>query len=102
MVEGGNINRPPFFDGTNYAYWKERLKAFLISIDERVWQSIEIGWVNPTEILGDVPTIKPRSKWSKEEIENSSYNGKGVNALFNSLSQTEFSRVSACETAKEI
>lgn len=31
-----------------------------------------------------------------------SYNGKGINALFNTLFPTEFTRVSACERAKEI
>jgi len=49
MAEGGNINRPPLFDGTNYAYWKVRMRAFLIAIDERVWQSIEFGWKHPIE-----------------------------------------------------
>ena len=62
MVEGGNINRPQFFDGTNYVYWKVRMRVFLISIDEWVWQSIEFGWINTTEIIVDVPTVKPRSK----------------------------------------
>ena len=35
---------PPLFDGTNYAYWKVRIRAFLYSLDEEVWQAIEIGW----------------------------------------------------------
>ena len=34
---------PPLFDGTNYAYWKVRMGAFLQSLDEKVWQAVEIG-----------------------------------------------------------
>ena len=102
MAEGGNINRPPYFDGTNYAYWKVRMRAFLISVDEKVWQSVEFGWTHPTEVVDTITVPKPRNKWTKDENERSSHNWKGINALFNSLNQTEFSRVSACETAKEI
>ena len=29
------------FDGNNYAFWKVRMKAFLKSIGERMWNSIE-------------------------------------------------------------
>ena len=33
----------PLFDGTNYAYWKVRMRAFLQPLDEKVWQAVEIG-----------------------------------------------------------
>nr|CAD1827565.1 unnamed protein product [Ananas comosus var. bracteatus] len=92
MAEGGNINRPPLFDGTNYAYLKVHMRAFLIAIDERVWQAIEFGWKHPTEVVENVTVPKPRNKLTKEENELSSFNGKGINALFNALNQTEFSR----------
>ncbi len=73
----------------------------MISIDERVWQSIEFGWTYPTYIIvNDVRTVKPKSKLTKEENDTSSYNGKGINALSNALSQTELSLVSACGTVK--
>ena len=45
---------PPHFVGNNYAYWKVRMKAFLKSIDERVWNSIEYGWEKSTT---------PASEW---------------------------------------
>ena len=38
----------PHFDGNNYAYWKIRMKAFLKSINERVWNSVKYGWEKPT------------------------------------------------------
>ena len=29
IVEGHSINRPPFFDGTGYSYWKNRMEVFI-------------------------------------------------------------------------
>ena len=43
MEHGHSLVIPPHFDGNNYAYWKVRMKAFLKSIDERVWNSVEYG-----------------------------------------------------------
>ena len=31
---------PAYFDGSNYAYWKVRMRAFLCSIDESVWDAV--------------------------------------------------------------
>ena len=41
MDKGQSLIIPPLFDGTNYAYWKVRLRAFLQSLDEKVWQVVE-------------------------------------------------------------
>ena len=46
MEHGHSLIIPPHFDGNNYAYWKVRMKAFLKSIDEGVWNSVEYGWEN--------------------------------------------------------
>jgi hypothetical protein len=35
------------FDGTNYGYWKDRIRFFLKSID--CWSIVEIGWTKPTD-----------------------------------------------------
>lgn len=78
------------------------MRAFLTAINERAWQSVEYEWKHPTETNINVVTPKPQNKWTKEEIDSSSYNGKGINALFNILSQTEFSHVFTCEITKEI
>jgi len=40
-----NLNSVPPFDGTNYGYWKARMRFFLKSID--VWKIVEIGWIKP-------------------------------------------------------
>ena len=43
MDRGQSLIIPPLFDGINYAYWKVRMRAFLQSLDDKVWQAVEIG-----------------------------------------------------------
>ena len=56
MEYGDSLVIPSHFDGNNYAYQKIRMKAFLNSIDERVWLSIENGWERPTIAIGEWTT----------------------------------------------
>ena len=72
---------PPYFDGNNYAYWKVRMKAFLKSIEERVWNSVENRWEKPTT---------PVSKWQTSQNEATAFNSKAMNAIFNAVSMEEF------------
>ena len=49
MDKGQSLIIPHLFDGTNYAYGKVRMRAFLQSLDEKVWQAVEIDWTKPIE-----------------------------------------------------
>ena len=71
---------PPHFDGNNYAYWKVRMKAFLKSIDERVWNSVEYGWEKPTTSV---------SEWQTSKKEAAAFDSKAINAIFNAISMEE-------------
>ena len=54
----------PHFDGNNYAYWKVKMKAFLKSIDKRVWLSIENCWKKDQPLLmvkGQLPKKKQQA-----------------------------------------
>ena len=53
MDRGQSLIISPLFDGTNYAYWKVGIRAFLQSLDEKVWQAVEIAWTKPTEASAD-------------------------------------------------
>ena len=66
------------------------MKAFLKSIDERVWNSIEYGWEKPTT---------PISKWQTSQKEAALSNSKVMNAIFNVVSMEEFKRISNVEVA---
>ena len=53
MDRGQSLIIPHLFDGTNYAYWKVRIRAFLQSFDEKVWQAVAIGQTKPKEAPAD-------------------------------------------------
>ena len=92
MDRGQSLIIPPLFDGTNYVYWKVRIIAFLQSLDEKVWQVVEIGWTKPTEALAD---------WDDAKIKVKNFNSKALNALFSAVTNEEFKKISSTETAKK-
>ena len=80
----------PHFDENNYAYWKFGMKAFLKSLDERVWLSIENGWERPTT---------PVSEWNTTQKDVARFNSDSMNDIFNIVSIKEFKRISTVEVA---
>ena len=76
---------PPHFGGNYYAYWKVGMKAFLKSINKRVWNSIEYGWEKPTT---------PVNEWQTSQKEAVVFNSKTMNVIFNAVSMEEFKRIS--------
>ena len=82
----------PLFDGTNYVYWKVHIKAFLQSLDEKVWQVVEIGWTKLKEVPAD---------WDKAKIKMANFNSRALDALFNAVTNEEFKKISSIETAME-
>ena len=92
MNRGQLLNIPPLFDGTNYTYWKVRMRAFLQSLDEKVWQVVEIGWTKPKE----APAY-----WDEAKIKAANFNSRALNALFSAVTNEEFKKISFTETAKE-
>ena len=66
------------------------MKAFLKSIDEKDWNSIEYGWEKPTT---------PVSEWSTSQKEAAAFNSKAKNAIFNVVSMEKFKRIPNVEVA---
>ena len=83
---------PHLFNGTNYAYWKVCMRAFLQSLNEKVWQAVEIGWTKSKEVLGD---------WDEAKIKAANFNSRALNALFSAVTNKEFKKISSTETAKK-
>jgi hypothetical protein len=84
-----SLNNVPAFDGTNYGYWKARMRFFLKSID--CWSIVETGWTKPVDATLELVTEK-NSRLS---------NDKAFHALCQALSPSEFARISNSESAKE-
>ena len=92
MDRGQSLIIPHLFDGTNYAYWKVRMRVFLQLLDEKVWQAVEIGWTKPKVVLAD---------WDDVKIKMANFNSRTLNALFSMVTNEEFKKTSFTETAKE-
>ena len=92
MDRGQSLIIPLLFDCTNYAYGKVHMKVFLQSLDEKVWQAVEIGWTKPKEAPVD---------WDDDKIKAANFNSRALNALFSAVTNEEFKKISSTETAKE-
>ena len=92
MDRGQSLIIPSLFDGINYAYWKVHMRAFLQSLDEKVWQAVEIDWTKPNEASAD---------WDDAKIKTANFNSRALNALFSAVINEEFKKISSTETAKE-
>ena len=92
MDRGQLLIIPPLFDGTNYAYWKVHMRAFLQSLDKKVWQVVKISWTKPEEVPAD---------WDETKIEAANFNSRALNALFSAVTNEEFKKISSTEIAKE-
>ena len=90
MEHGHSLVISPHFDENNYAYWKVRMKAFLKSINERVWNFVEYRWEKLTTLV---------SEWRTSQKEVATFNSKVMNAIFNAVSMKEFKRISNVEVA---
>ena len=68
------------------------MRAFLQSLDQKVWQAVEIGWTKPKEALAD---------WDEAKIKVDNFNSKALNALFSAVTNEEFKKISSTEIAQE-
>ena len=62
------------------------------SLDEKVWQAVEIGWTKPKEAPAD---------WDNAKIKTANFNSRALNVLFSAVTNEEFKKISSTETVKE-
>ena len=92
MGQSQSLNAPPYFDGSNYAFWKVRIRAFLCSIDETVWDTVDVRWTR---------LKAAKSTWDKTPLAVANANSKALNAIIYGVSPNEFHRISHITIAKE-
>ena len=68
------------------------MRAFLQSLDEKVWQAVEMGWTKPKEAPAN---------WDDAKIKAANFNNRALNALFIAVMNKEFKKISSTETVKE-
>ena len=68
------------------------MRVFLQSLDEKVWQAVEIGWTKPKE----APIY-----WNDAKIKAENFNSRALNVLFSAVTNEEFKKISSIKTAKK-
>ena len=69
------------------------MRAFLCSIDDIVWDAVEVGWIRPEAA---------KSTWDNAALAAANANNKALNAIFCGVSPDEFHRISFITVAKEV
>jgi len=86
--EGTSAIKPPLFDGTNFSFWKVRMRTYLMALGVDVWDVVETGYAKAIVLT------------SKDDKLEFIFNPKGMNAILNGLVEVEFVKVMHLETAK--
>ena len=68
------------------------MRAFLCSIDETIWDAVDIGWTR---------LEAAKSIWDKAALAAANANSKAQNAIFCGVSPYEFHKISHVTIAKE-
>ena len=92
MDRSQSLNAPPYFDGSNYAFWKVWMREFLCSIDESVQDAVDVGWTR---------SEAAKSTQDKAALAAANADSKALNAIFCGVSPHEFHRISHITIAKE-
>ncbi|XP_043694135.1 intracellular protein transport protein USO1-like [Telopea speciosissima] len=87
----GSLGKTPHFDGTNYAFWKNRMETYLGSLGYDVWASV----LNEYSMTGVAPT----DNQEKKKYEN---NSRAMHAIKDALIDSEFVKVMECKSAKQL
>ena len=89
--DGGNsTNKAPLFNGTNFAFWKVRMRTYIMALGADVWDVVETSYVKP--IVLD----------SKDDKLEFSFNTKAMNSILSGLVETKFVKVMHLESAKQM
>lgn len=84
---------PPVFSGENYPIWSVKMKAYLKAYD--LWEVVETGRDPPP--LRDNATVAQMKQHSEECAKKF----KALSCLHSAVSDVIFTRIMACESAKE-
>ena len=69
------------------------MMAFLCSINETVWDVVDVGWTR---------LEAAKSTWDKAALTTANANSKALNAIFCGVSPNEFHKISYITIAKEV
>ncbi|VFQ83206.1 unnamed protein product [Cuscuta campestris] len=100
--EGQSTSRPPLFDGTNYTYWKERMRIYIRSTNFQLWLVIKNGEETPMKKVGEKLVPKTKDEFDAEYIKKVENYAKAINMLYCAVNPDDYRKISCCTTAKEM
>ncbi|VFQ98406.1 unnamed protein product [Cuscuta campestris] len=100
--EGQSTSRPPLFDGTNYSYWKERMRIYICSTNFQLWLVIKNGEEIPMKKVGETTVPKTEDEFDAEDIKKVENYAKAINMLYCAVNPDDYRKISCCTTAKEM
>ncbi|GMI98499.1 hypothetical protein HRI_003519200 [Hibiscus trionum] len=100
--ESQSTTKPPFFNGDNYLYWKNRMRLFIKSTDFMVWDVVEEGPYIPMRRDGERLVPKIKAEMTDDERRRMQVNDKALHVIFCALGPDIYSKVSSIENAKEV
>lgn len=77
------------------------MTAFLRFLDHDVWQTVLNGYKSPTVDVDGKTVPKPVVDWTQGDKNQTHWNDRAMNAIYNGVNHSEFHRISTCATAKE-
>jgi hypothetical protein len=88
--EGNSTNKAPLFNGTNFAFWKVRMRTYIMALGADVWDVVDTGYVKLVVLA------------NKDDKLEFSFNTKAMNAILSGLAEEEFVKVMHLGIAKEM
>jgi hypothetical protein len=88
--EGTSATKPPLFYGTNFSFWKVRMRTYLMALGANVWDVVETGYIKLVVLA------------SKDDKLEFIFNAKGMNAILNGIAEAKFVKVMHLQTTKEM
>ncbi|GKU98430.1 hypothetical protein SLEP1_g11440 [Rubroshorea leprosula] len=107
-LEGLFTTKPPFFNGTNYNYWKNRMKVYMLANEPRAWIVTRKGPYVPMKVVRENEVPKKEIEWNDEDLGKIMINNKAINMLqcaLNARNSIEFPgviRLRRCGTSQKL
>lgn len=102
LADGGNNNKPPYFVGEYYDFWKIHMQMYLEAQGEEIWNDVQNGPYIPTIVINNEEQPKIKGSWNDNDKKKVLYDKKEKKILASTLGIDVFFWVSNWKIAKEI
>src|SRR5215468_5089086 len=92
-LEGQSSNRAPYFNGSNYSYWKACMRIYIQSVDYELWRVVVNGPFTISKTIEGTSKSKPEEEWDAQDLKKAQLNAKAIGIFYNALCENEFNRI---------